>query len=334
MKSDSLRKPLRAGITVFCFLAVLSILVLVLNCDGLASRFLGDNRIWQEVKNHCSELMDEAVSKVMGINPQNLLEKITSENMEDRLKALQTISQATSRQTINLAMPAIIDAMLHDEEEIVRIEAAQALNLLGATAYDAKPAMLHALGDESGDIRTLAADFLVRMGSEVRKDLLPQLRTTDPKRFAAAALAVSQIKTEGYREFLPRLTALSKHSDNCVRTHAVSALGNFRDSSVLETLRRSLRDPDAHVRARAVFALEKVTKQPQQLLDAIQPLLEDESPTVRQNVVHIMGRLQDNDAALALITQHLSHENDPATNQLTSRIKYHLECLKAESRSN
>ena len=331
MKNASRRKPLRAWATVFTFLTVLVILFLVLNCNGLASLFPGDNLIWKEVKNNINVILDEAVAKVMGTDAENLLEKIISENREDRLKAMQTVSQSTSRKNINLVMPALIDAMLHGEDEMIRIEAAQTLNILGAIAYDAKPAMLHSLGDESGDIRSLAADFLMRLGSVVRKDLLKEINTTDSRRFAATALALSHFKSEPSRELFPRLIALSKHSDHTVRAHAVSALGNYRETSALETVQRSLHDPDSHVRANAVVAAEQVLDQPRQLLQTIKPLLEDDCPEVRKNVVQIMGRLQGNETALSLITHHLQEENDPATNELTCRIKDRLEFVKADT---
>ncbi len=327
MKNASRRNPQRQWATVFTFLTVLVILLLVLNCNGLASVFPVDNHFWKDVKNNINVMMDEAVSKMMGTDAENLLEKISSENRGDRLKAMQTISQSTSRQTVTHVIPALIDTMLHDEAEMVRIEAAQTLNLLGATAYDAKPAMLQSLGDESGDIRSLAVGFLVKLGSEVRQELLHELDTTDAKRYAASALALSHFKTEQHRGLLPRLMALSKHSDNTVRAHAVSALGNFRDPSASETLRCSLHDSDAHVRTSAAVAVEQVLNEPQQLLEMIRPLLQDDCPEVRRNVVQIMGRLQGNEAALSLITHHLKEENDPATNELTCRIKERLECL-------
>lgn len=321
--------PLREWPAVFAFLTVFVIFLLVLNCNRLASLIPGDNLIWKELKNHFNVMMDQAVSKVMGTDADNLVEKISSDNMDDRLKAMQTAGLTTSHQTARHVIPALIDNMLHDDVEMVRIEAAQTLNLLGATAFEAKSAMLQSLGDASGDIRSLAADFLVKLGSNVRKELLHEINTTDPRRFAAAALALSHFKSEQSRELLPRLMALSKHSDNTVRAHAVSAIGNFRDPASLETLRRSLHDSDAHVRVNAVVAVEEVAPPPQQLLDTIKPMLQDDCPEVRKNVVQIMGHLQGNKDALSLITHHLQQENDPATNELASRIKDRLEYIKA-----
>jgi HEAT repeat protein len=222
-------------------------------------------------------------------------------------------------------VPALADTLMHDEDEIVRIEAARVLNIFGAAAYDAKPAMFSALGDESGMVRTQAADFFMKFGKQGHKELLLSLLTNDPRRFAVVAKSLSQCRHKAVRVLIPRLLALSHHSDQSVRADVVSALCNIGEPLTLDILNSLLHDPDGQVRAQAVLAVERVIKKPQQLIQVIQPLLKDDCPEVRQHVVQILGRIPGDQPILTLISHHLHRESDVMTNEITRRVKERLE---------
>lgn len=308
----------REWLVVAFFLFIVSLLGAVLACNYCDVPVLENNLVWNSIKTGLNLVMDD--DDALGIDPNDQLRQLASAQEDDRLHAIQNMARVSTFQVSKQVVPALIETMQHDQSDCVRCEAAHALNVMGVLAHEATPAMLNALGDDSGAIRTESMMFLVKCGKTVQSDLERQLNSTDPKRAAAAAMALSHFGKSMMQGRASKLTSLSQHTDQTIRAHVAFALGHTGEKAAIEALHRLLNDRDPQVRANAVTALGLACTQPSQKLAALQPLLEDDQPIVRKCVVTTLGHLENNVAVISLMNQHLDRENDPETVDMTRRL--------------
>ncbi|NJK51533.1 MAG: HEAT repeat domain-containing protein [Leptolyngbyaceae cyanobacterium SU_3_3] len=190
------------------------------------------------------------------------------------------------------AVPALLQAFLNDEDTVVRSSSAGALARTGEAAV---PALLEILAstEHSEDIKGHAAWALAFIGSEATEYLYKALKSdsldvrcavigaiahvaqeqsdekscnvlvsalTDPESLirAEAAAALGQVN---YPPAIPHLILAMQDSDLEVRKAAVSSLGKFGNSSVLEPLQRALNDQAEVVRTLAKLAIAQIERQ-------------------------------------------------------------------------
>ena len=173
-------------------------------------------------------------------------------------------------------------AMLKDEDNDIREEAARALGTLGDKRA-IKP-LAAAVADEEGDVREAAMEALLRLGEEGFKQV------TD---------------------------VLKNHKDELTRSRAAEVLGRSDDRRAVEPLKAALRDRNQSVRGWAALALdelewrptsdadrawllaadyrwEKVAKLGSAAVDALLVALKDEdSPGVRASAARALGQIAD-----------------------------------------
>jgi HEAT repeat protein len=104
---------------------------------------------------------------------------------------------------------------------------------MGAEAKEAVPALIAALKDQDGVVRSSAADALGRMGGEAVPALIAALKDQDGvvRRFAADALGRMGAAA---KEAAPALIAALKDQDGVVRNSAADALGQIA-TALLDT---------------------------------------------------------------------------------------------------
>jgi HEAT repeat protein len=186
-----------------------------------------------------------------------------------------------------------------------RVAAAQSLVLLAGNAKSAIPTMLEMMGDDDGEIRQLAVTFLVRMGRQIKQPLQQQLTSSDDKRFAAAALALSQFASVSLKADAGRLEKLSHHEDATIRSMVTSAMGQVMSQRTRDRLCKLLSDREPAVRLAAVNALGTST-QANHLLTVLSPAMKDDNPHVRQTVVRIISQQTDGKTEKAI--QGMMHQ--------------------------
>jgi bilin biosynthesis protein len=177
------------------------------------------------------------------------------------------------------AVPALLDAFLHDEDTVVNGGAAGALARTGEAAV---PALLDILAssEHSESTKGHAAWALAFMGSEAAAYLYPAMNSDSVDVRCAVVGAISQVAQETSDEQACKLlvSALTDAS-NIIRTEAAASLGQVNYPPAIPHLILALRDRDGEVRKSAVSSLGKTGDR-----TAIEPLkavLDDEMQPVR-----------------------------------------------------
>ena len=112
------------------------------------------------------------------------------------------------------------------------------------------------------------------------------------------------------RSAVPALEALLTHPDARARLHALWTLHGL-DGLSAETLRTTLRDTDAHLRAAAVLLAEPRLKTEAALRPAVLDLVGDPSPLVRFQAALSIGEAMDADVVPALASIAAQDAADP-----------------------
>ncbi len=220
------------------------------------------------------------------------------------LAAVRAYSEERPRDTTNIAVPALIEA-LKDRDVDVRRAAAQALaNLEDPRAV---PGLIAALGDGDAQVRASAA---MALGSLEDRRAVPGLlgllkdSSVEVRRYALSALS-------NFPDGVPVdvVLATMNDADPEMRQVAISyALSRFHegdedspaDPRFVAAFTRLLKDPSADIRQMAVSAVAQagLTQAPAELL----AMASDKSADVRQQVAYALGHIGDAKAVPALKT--------------------------------
>ncbi len=243
------------------------------------------------------------------------------------------------RDTTNIAVPALIDA-LKDRDVDVRRAAAQALaNLEDPRAV---PGLIAALGDGDAQVRASAA---MALGSLEDRRAVPGLlallkdSSVEVRRYALSALS-------SFPDGVPVdvVLATMNDADPEMRQVAISyALSRFHegdedspaDPRFVAAFTRLLKDPAADIRQMAVSAVAQagLTQAPAELL----AMTNDKSADVRQQVAYALGHIGDAKAVpalKALLTDANADVREAAINGLSEvRDRSALEALVGALRS-
>lgn len=178
------------------------------------------------------------------------------------------------------AAPALTKA-LHDSNEHVRRNSANALSNLGKAAHIAVPDLIEALKDDTdADLRHYAARALSSVGPDAVKAVPALVRALDdPDRFVReeSAAALGMIGTRD-KEAIMSLRRLLRDSDLYVRRSASRALGSLAPVAI-PYLIEGLRDKNLEFRFRTAEALRYMGIQ---ALPALSEGLEEEDPHIRE----------------------------------------------------
>lgn len=206
-----------------------------------------------------------------------------------------------SRQVADLGDAALDDllAMLQDTE----------------CDWEARWFAARALGefDRPEVIAALVNTFATTTDEDLRQAMAAALTQIGPGAIAALGeqlaqpalrpVAVQALARIHHPATIPWLKLALTDGRSPVRATALDALSAFADPTLLPVVQRSLSDSAAAVRAAAIRGLLglRLCLPPQQLIDAITPLLRDTDERVGQQAAYALGRLSSAAAAAPLL---------------------------------
>jgi HEAT repeat protein len=281
-----------------------------------------DDTAWQQVAIPL-ELDSLTVQKPLapGYEAARSLSLIGAQGIEELKKNTRASSTLVRQRAVfglgcvgGAAMLPLLKEALKDAEPNVRVCAAWGLRMDGATG-----ALLDALKDRDGDVRTYAAATLASLAdprsaqalTDVLKDIRPLVRRSavralgrlrmyeaipaligsiadaSPEVRAEAAIALGAIADTAA---VNALCAATKDNSSLVRKNALLALGAIRDPRAIPTLYTAIQETNDSLRP----VVEKVLK-----LHTDIPLLiaalDDEKGIVRENAAYILWLLTGKD---------------------------------------
>jgi HEAT repeat protein len=210
------------------------------------------------------------------------------------------------------AAPALGQA-LHDTDQQVRWEVAQALGHLGPTGVPAlasvladkdpqlrycavsglgcanpeaaplaAPPLFQALADTNSTVSFSAGDSLTKLGTNAMPFLAKAMARPDPVLRQRAAKALGSVR---YRRLVvPLLVEMLHDPEPACRTVAVQTLARLGlpDHAMTQAYMAALKDPEATVRLGAVQGLAQARTQGALIRPALTACLDDQSPKVRE----------------------------------------------------
>lgn len=179
------------------------------------------------------------------------------------------------------AIPALLEALLNDEDTVVQGSAIGALARIGEPVV---PSLLEILAspDHSESIKGHAAWALAFIGKAAKDRLHAATASDSPEvRYAVIGAIGTLARDEDDPESLNLLVRALNDPVAMVRAEAATALSQLSDPAVVTPLLPCLKDPDAEVRKTAALALMKFRDRAP--LDPLKAALAEESePGVRK----------------------------------------------------
>jgi len=211
------------------------------------------------------------------------------------------------------AVPALIQA-LHDEEGSVRSVAAHILPAIDLTsATPAIPTLIQALHDEDGFVRSVAAHTLGKIGpgaATAVPALIQALHDEDGFVHSVAAHTLGKIGPGAATAVPALIQALHDKDGFVLRSAAALALGKIGPgaATAVPALIQALHDEDGSVRSAAALALGEIG--PGSAVPALIQALHDEDSSVRSAAALALGKIGPGAAtALPALVQAL-HDED------------------------
>ena len=155
------------------------------------------------------------------------------------------------------AIPTLIDAMLKDEDKVVKSSAAGALARMGVAAV---PALLEVIaGDSPGTAKGQASWALASIGAEATEQLYEAFKSDQVDVRTAVVGAFAKIAAEHWDEGFQQVL-ISALQDQAVevRLEAATALSGFPPKFALAHLFPLLDDPNPELTRAAILALGKL----------------------------------------------------------------------------
>lgn len=158
--------------------------------------------------------------------------------------------------------PKVVDPLisaLKDSYWFVRSDAADALGR-EKDARAIKP-LLDAVNDSDSNVESSAENALILLTmvkGVPTDDFVAHLNDSNPKLVTVSAVCLALLKDA---RATPVLLKLAASTDAQTRLHAVKALGETGDASVIPTLRQTLKDPEINVRGWSIIGLGKLNDQ-------------------------------------------------------------------------
>jgi HEAT repeat protein len=198
----------------------------------------------------------------------------------------EPIIQALAEFLSNQPIKDLILAILNDEDEDSRVEAARVLSGAVGTDPQVRDALLARLNDGSWNVSQVAASALsgaVGSDTQVRDALLARLNDRNEYVHLAAIRALSGAAGVDAR-VRDALSVLLEDKNVGIRMTALNALSKTAgtDEQVRETLLKLLDDESSHVRRAAAKALSGAVGNEVHVRDALLARLDDESVDIRR----------------------------------------------------
>jgi HEAT repeat protein len=235
----------------------------------------------------------EAVGKVEGTEAVTVLvDALKSPQADVRQNAVRVLGGL--RINDKLVVLSLAEVLKKDEDDQARYQAAYALQLLGAGARPAAPALTQALADKNPQVCQTAFFALSAVQVDPVKAIEEHLKSPDLRlRMNVAVMTLQYIRTD-HPEALKILADALQEKDNEVRFRAAISLAQVgrAPGETVAVLTEALKDKNASVRVQAVNALAQLGKQAEKALPALVAALKDSDAGVRRQACWAVGNLQ------------------------------------------
>ncbi|PMB42846.1 phycocyanin alpha phycocyanobilin lyase [Fischerella thermalis CCMEE 5205] len=190
----------------------------------------------------------------MSVNPESVKQLLVSEDLGDRLRAVNQIRQLEPTIAFELIQNAI-----NDSNSRVRYSAVSQFDTLGGQDLDLSLSILRdrLLNDPEPDVQAAAADCLGALKLKAAFEDLQQLYQTSNEWIVKFSIIATLGELGDPRSFELLQQALS--SDNeLVQTAAISSLGDLGDTQAVPLLAPYATNPDWQIRYRVAQALGRL----------------------------------------------------------------------------
>ncbi|OKH13860.1 phycocyanin alpha phycocyanobilin lyase [Fischerella major NIES-592] len=190
----------------------------------------------------------------MSVNPESVKQLLVSEDLGDRLRAVNQIRQLEPTIGFELIQNAI-----NDSNSRVRYSAVSQFDTLGGQDLDLSLSILRdrLLNDPEPDVQAAAADCLGALKLKAAFEDLQQLYQTSNEWIVKFSIIATLGELGDPRSFELLQQALS--SDNeLVQTAAISSLGDLGDTQAVPLLAPYAINPDWQIRYRVAQALGRL----------------------------------------------------------------------------
>jgi HEAT repeat protein len=187
----------------------------------------------------------------MSMTPESVKQLLNSEDLGDRLRAVNQIRELEPAIGFELIQNAI-----HDSNSRVRYSAVSQLDTLGGQDLNLSLNILRdrLLNDPEADVQAAAADCLGALKLHEAFEDLQQLYQTSNEWIVKFSIIATLGELGDPRAFELLKQALSSDND-LVKTAAISSLGDLGDTQAIPLLAPYAADPDWQIRYRLVQAL-------------------------------------------------------------------------------
>ncbi|BAU64572.1 HEAT repeat-containing PBS lyase [Stanieria sp. NIES-3757] len=200
------------------------------------------------------------------------------------------VVRRAAAKTLNLiadptAIPTLIDAVLKDDDVVVRGSAVGALAQTGEASI---PPLIDILAspESTETIKGHAAWALAFIGTKAREQLYQAFNSDSAAVRAAVVGAIAKVAEEQREERALNLLINSlRDSASNVRSEAASALGNLAEQSAIPDLLELLQHQEGESRKAAALALMKIGDP--SVLELLQTALDQESEAAIQQIIKL-----------------------------------------------
>ena len=190
----------------------------------------------------------------MSVTPESVKQMLSSEDLGDRLRAVNQIRELEPAIAFDLVQTAI-----NDRNARVRYSAVSQLDTLGGQDLSTALTVLRdrLFNDPEPDVQAAAADCLGALKLTEAFEDLQQLYHTTPEWLVKFSIIATLGELGDPRSFELLTEALNSEND-LVKTAAISSLGDLGNMQAIPLLVPYATDPDWQIRYRVVQALNRL----------------------------------------------------------------------------
>ncbi|AFZ37336.1 PBS lyase HEAT domain protein repeat-containing protein [Stanieria cyanosphaera PCC 7437] len=200
------------------------------------------------------------------------------------------VVRRAAAKTLNLiadptAIPTLIDAVLNDDDVVVR---GSAVGALAQTGEASVPPLIDILAspESTETIKGHAAWALAFIGNKAREQLYQAFNSDSAEVRSAVVGAIAKVAEEQREERALNLLIDSLQDPaSSVRSEAAAALGNLAEQSAIPDLLKLLQHSEGESRKAAALALMKIGDPA--VLESLQTALERESEAAIQQIIKL-----------------------------------------------
>ncbi|BAY09710.1 phycobilisome degradation protein NblB [Calothrix sp. NIES-2098] len=189
----------------------------------------------------------------MSITPESVRQLLSSENLGDRLRAVNQFRELEPAIAFELIQTAV-----SDDNARVRYSAVSQLDTVGTEDLQLSLNLLRELlNDPEPDVQAAAADCLGALKLEAAFDDLQQLYNRTPEWLVKFSIVATLGELGDPRGFELLKQALASEND-LIKTAAISSFGELGDTNAVPLLAPYANNPDWQVRYRVLHALSSL----------------------------------------------------------------------------